>query len=166
MKKLKSKRILLGIACVLILLSLSSCGTVAATTTMEGTITNVYDAIVESDVEKYTYAMFPKNKVKDYINSSCMSEEVYWEKQYECMLRNYAEQHHDVVIKSKGEVNESEIQYMENKLLESMNMDVDIEEAYEWIEIEYTNENGESCWGIIDKMYRVGDYWYMYPSVM
>ena len=162
MNCIKKQRII-AVICIIVAISTTACSSGAGT--MEGTLENYFDAIVNYDVQKYTYSMLPKNEIEKSLDNSCMTEEEYWELQRKYMESNDPVVHNDITITNKDEVDESSIENMEQKLYDRLNIDVDITEAYDWVEFEYVNDEGSADYGYIPKMYKTGGNWYIFPEI-
>lgn len=163
MNHIKLKQGIVTIICVITMISISACS--SGTSTMEGTLENYFDAIVNYDVQKYTYSMLPKGEMEIVFKNSCMTEEEYWELQRKYMESNDPVVHNDITITNKDEADENDIENMEQKLYDHLNIDVDITEAYDWVEFEYINDEGNMDYGYVSAMYKTGGIWYIYPEM-
>lgn len=164
------RHILFSVICVIIIIVCGACSgnntiSTSASSTMEGTIENFHAAIVNCDEVAYIEAMMPKSGIKEWQEASCASEEEFWLSQREVMESNYSIVCTDIVITDKDEVYEDRIYDKELDLYDYLSADVDITEAYENIEFEYLDENGEEGWSYVDCMYKSGGKWYIFPDI-
>lgn len=145
----------------LVIFTVTACS--GAGSTPEKTITNMYDAVSKSDEKAFTYTLFPKSELEDIIASSSCSTEEFWELQDECMQDvSIPDINGAITIIDKDPLDEEELSDLEDDFEEYFNVDIDIDEAYENVEIEFVDSNGDTDNEYIGDMYKTGGKWYIF----